>query len=246
MPTQEWVLKHRAGSMQVVHYLDYFFILCKTGHHPMLTPYECLSGAHSGAWYSFGGRKNRRSMPRTFLGIELDTVRQSNQLSENKIMDLTQCLKAMLAQHKVILREMQVLVGHLKFACKVVAPGRAFLQRFCDTMKDLNKPYHRHWISAGMRQDLLVWLSFLEGFNGVLFWRVELRLGANFLQTCIRIPGVWHIFLRLVVCREFAIELASRGITKDLKFSQLFPIVGVVWLWAESWANSVVTFWCDN
>ena len=36
------------------------------------------------------------------------------------------------------------------------------------------------------------------------------------------------------------------GIMRDLTFLELFPIVGAVWLWGEQWANSVVTFWCDN
>ena len=31
-----------------------------------------------------------------------------------------------------------------------------------------------------MREDLLVWSRFLEGFNGISFWRVEIRLKADF------------------------------------------------------------------
>ena len=43
-----------------------------------------------------------------------------------------------------------------------------------------------------------------------------------------------------------AIELASSRHYKGPYIFRVFPIVGMIWLWAESWSNSVVIFWCDN
>ena len=43
-------------------------------------------------------------------------------------------------------------------------------------------------------------------------------------------PDEWHTFKA----------------TRDLIFLELFPIAGALWPWANDWANSVATFWCDN
>ena len=71
-------------------------------------------------------------------------------------------------------------MGHLNFACQVVVPGRAFLWWLCNAMNGLQKPLHRTRIMKGMRQDMLVCINFLDGFNGVSFWTADISLGADF------------------------------------------------------------------
>ena len=58
----------------------------------------------------------------TFLGIELDTIQQASRLP-NKLKDLRKRIAMQLQKSKVTLRELQQIVGHLNFACRVVAPG---------------------------------------------------------------------------------------------------------------------------
>ena len=57
---------------------------------------------------------------------------------------------------KITLKEMQEIVGHLDFACRVVAPDRAFLRRFYSTMGSLRRPFHRTRVTIGMKKDLKV------------------------------------------------------------------------------------------
>lgn len=67
----------------------------------------------------------------TFQGVELDTVQQASRLPECKLHVLQEQIQVFHGQCKVTLHELQQLIGHLNFACKVVAPGRAFcLQLF--------------------------------------------------------------------------------------------------------------------
>lgn len=75
-----------------------------------------------------------------------------------------------------MLWELQVLVGHINFACKVVFPGCTFLRCLCDAMVRVCQLHHRVRVTTGMKQDLQVWLSFLEGFNGIAFWHEEVCL----------------------------------------------------------------------
>ncbi|XP_060110783.1 vomeronasal type-2 receptor 26-like [Heteronotia binoei] len=52
----------------------------------------------------------------TFLGIELDTVRQFSRLPEDKRVSLLARIRAVVVKRKVTLLELQQLVGHLNFA----------------------------------------------------------------------------------------------------------------------------------
>ncbi|KAJ7314031.1 hypothetical protein JRQ81_005924 [Phrynocephalus forsythii] len=78
----------------------------------------------------------------TYLDIELDTCRQAYRLPDDKLQDLTVRIQLMLNKKKVTLKELQVLVGHLNFACRVIAPSLVFLRRFCNAMVKLRKPHH--------------------------------------------------------------------------------------------------------
>ena len=71
--------------------------------------------------------KTEGPMPNiTFLGIELDTCHQYCKLPDKKLVDLQAGLGHLLRQKKATLRELEETAGHLNFACRVVAPDRAF------------------------------------------------------------------------------------------------------------------------
>lgn len=70
-----------------------------------------------------------------FLGIELDSIPMKSRLPEAKLVDLQSRMVELLGKRKVLLHDLQVVVRHLNFVRKVVAPGRAFLRQLCDTMK---------------------------------------------------------------------------------------------------------------
>lgn len=59
----------------------------------------------------------------TLLGIELDPVAACSRLPLDKLERLAELLEACIQAEKLSLIELQVLVGHLNFACRVVALG---------------------------------------------------------------------------------------------------------------------------
>lgn len=60
---------------------------------------------------------------------------------EDKLGDQSIWISTLLGKRKVLLRELQVVVGHLNFACKVVAPECALLRRLCDAIKGANHQF---------------------------------------------------------------------------------------------------------
>lgn len=63
-------------------------------------------------------------------------------------------LECMLTQEKVKVREIQVLLGHLNFVCRVVRAGRTFCRRLGLALLGLLLPHHHVRLSAGDKEDL--------------------------------------------------------------------------------------------
>ena len=85
-------------------------------------------------------------------------------------------------RRKVTLQEIQSLTGLLNFACTVVVPGRAFLRRLIDLTIGVRKPHFLIRLSKDVKEDLLVWQSFLSGFNGRSFFLADQWKNSNQLE----------------------------------------------------------------
>ena len=68
------------------------------------------------------------------------------------------------------LKELQSLLGHLNFACRVVVPGRAFLRRVDALTQKVQKHYHHVKITKEVRADFETWYHFLSEYNDVYFF----------------------------------------------------------------------------
>ena len=64
--------------------------------------------------------------PLKLLGIQVDMVQQASRLPDVMLVRVA----SMLQRRKVSLRELQEMVGHLHFSCKVRVLGHAFLHGF--------------------------------------------------------------------------------------------------------------------
>ena len=61
-------------------------------------------------------------------------------------------------REKCTLKELQSLIGHLKFACLImIIPGRPFLRRLIDLTIGTYKPYNFIRISKEARADMAAW-----------------------------------------------------------------------------------------
>ncbi|XP_054839956.1 uncharacterized protein LOC129332750 [Eublepharis macularius] len=245
----EWELQRRFKCRDTCHYLDDFMFIGPAGTAQcasLLAGFVSLAGELG---VPLAQEKTEGpSQVMTFLGIELDTVHQSLRLPTDKVRKLREILSAFKGKRKASLLDLQQLVGSLNFACKAVAPGRPFLRRLCDAMAALRAPHHKVRIDVGMRADIEVWEEFLSSFNGIIFWREELLVGAQ-LQVASDASGStgFGVFFRGHWCAEqWPREWDESEVVRDLTFLEFFPILVAVFLWGHELANHVVHFWCDN
>lgn len=66
----------------------------------------------------------------TFLGLEIDTVNMLVQIPVSKVQELKLLLQHWVTQKKILLSQLETLVGKLNFVSKAIPGSRAFNRRF--------------------------------------------------------------------------------------------------------------------
>ncbi|KAM9319925.1 uncharacterized protein PAF06_004366 [Gastrophryne carolinensis] len=172
----EWVVKERAGMGSVTHYLDDFLCVGPAGTricHLLLSTMLDVFGV-----FGVPVAHDKTEGPATvmkFLGIEIDTVGRVCRLPRDKIEDLVGGLEGALGVKKVTLVQLQSLLGKLNFACRVLPMGRVFTRRLSLATAGVREPHHFIRLTAAMKEDIRMWLTFLESFDGLAYWLDPVR-----------------------------------------------------------------------
>ena len=169
----EWILKNNYGIQHVIHILDDFFIAernksdCLTSFSTLLRVFMSLK-APVVASKTIGPSREIE-----FMGIILDSVRMEARLPQDKLIRINQLLDSFKNRRSVRLVELQSLIGTLQFACKVVVPGRTFLQRAINLTRGVPSRFHHIRLNKEFFKDLAMWQNFsLQMEWALLFSRV--------------------------------------------------------------------------
>ncbi|XP_053143317.1 uncharacterized protein LOC128341176 isoform X1 [Hemicordylus capensis] len=245
----EWALRREAGLVTTSHYLDDLLMVGRPRTNQCRHLLEVFQHLCADLGVPLAQEKTEGpSAILTFLGIELDTIVGCSRLPQTKLDTLRALLAFCIQARKVTLKQLQQIIGHLNFACRVVVPGRPFLRRLCDAVKGVRCGHHRIRVTAPMWADLRLWASFLESYNGVSFWRDSLLLEVVLqVQSDAAGGSGFGVYFRGRWCAErWPAAWVASGATRDLTFLEFFPIVVAIHLWADLFRNHTVRFWCDN
>ena len=105
----------------------------------------------------------------TFAGIELDCSKNEARLPHEKVEKCLLAIHSLLGRKKVILKELQSLIGLLNFVCSVVNPGRVFLRRPLNLTIGIKHSHHFIRLTTEAKKDLRLWETFTSSFNGKSF-----------------------------------------------------------------------------
>jgi len=106
-----------------------------------------------------------------FLGITLNVPESYSALPHEKVVRCSQLLHDASTREKMTLKDLQILLGHLNFACRVVVPGRTFLGALYACTKHVQQQHFYVRLSALAKQDIQIWKAFLTSFNGRSFFQ---------------------------------------------------------------------------
>ena len=136
--------KHNYGLQRVIHILDDFFIAersrlaCLTSFTTLLRVFMFLRAP------VVASKTIGPSQEIEFMGIVLDSIRMEARLHQDKLSRTYDLLNSFQKRRSVRLVELRSLIGTLQFACKVVVPGRTFLQRVINLTKGVPSRFHQN------------------------------------------------------------------------------------------------------
>ena len=92
-----------------------------------------------------------------FMGIILDSGKMEARLPEDKVERIRSALSTFQSQRSTALQELQSLIGTLNYACRVIPPGRPFLQRIIHLTRKVKRPHHHIKLTTGFYKDIEMW-----------------------------------------------------------------------------------------
>ncbi len=238
----EWVAKTQLSMPHLIHILDDYLMAASTFDQCRINLDRFLSLC---AYIGVPMMPEKTVGPENilaFAGIELDTLSMEACLPMDKTTKCKTLISTFLRLKKVMLREIQSLIGLLNFACSVVVPGRAFLHRLIDLTKGVKSPHHFIRLN---KADLELWQSFLLDFNGRSFflndaWNDSLSL--NLYTDASGSLGYGGIFDSEWFFGAWPDDWKQLNIT----ILEFYPIVLHVLLFGDKMRNQRITFFMDN
>lgn len=170
----EWILLNKCAISFVCHILDDFLIvepplpptppldsLCRASLSSMILTFKTLNIPISAS------KTEGPSQIIQFMGIILDSGKMEARLPEDKVERIKSALSNFQSLQSTTLQELQSLIGTLNFACKVIAPGRPFLQRIIHLTRGVKKPHHHIKLTTGFYKDIEMWKMFIDQWNDI-------------------------------------------------------------------------------
>lgn len=239
-----WIMESKFGS-ELVHIIDDFLFIGPPNSQ------KCSSSVKA-FMYTMKDMGVPLKMEKTiwpttcldFMGITVDTGAMEARLPPDKIEKCINLIQNFLSRNKVTLKELQSLLGLLNFACRIVVPGRAFLRRLYNLTLGVKKPHHHIRLCTGSKDDLRVWLSFLEKYNGKSLILEKIWLSADLLHlyTDASSKGFGCILDAEWSFGEWPNSWANDHIT----VKETYPIVLAIALFGEKLQNKCIVLHCDN
>ncbi len=196
----------------------------------------------------------------TFLGIVLDSLRQTLECTTARIAEISALCDDMVPRRRTSLRHIQHLLGKFSFAARVLPGARPFLRRLIDSMKTGGLPHHIH-ITSAFRADLLFWKGAMCLWNGRALWRKPAPFviatdasleGFGFhlealppLASTTALPDYLqpsHGYMGLFSPCHLHLISSHR----DIAWAELFAIVAALHVYAPHLENSTILFRTDN
>ena len=180
-----------------------------------------------------------------FAGIELDTILMQLRLLGDKLQKCRAAVRNMMGRRSTTLKNLQSLIRLLKFACKVVVPGRAFLHRLINLTIGVTKPHHHISLNHAARADLAAWDVFLSHFNGKALMLPTTWETSNYLQLVTESAAAAG-FGAVFQTHWFYVEFPTSWKRENIMLLELYLIVAALSTWGPQMSNKRLLLLTDN
>ena len=247
--TLHWILQTSYGMSNLIHYLDDYLVMeqpnsTRCAQHIRTFLHTCESLGILVALDELEGT----STTLTFLGIELDSIRQQIRLPQGKLKELLADLDNWSHPRTTTKRRLLSLIGSLSFAARVIPAGRLFLRRLIHLSTTAQQLHHHIRLNSEARADIDWWKTFLPDWNGRAFFVDTDATNAHDLDLYTDASG------RLGCGGYFQGQWfhhqwrPHQQLSKNIsiQWQELFFIVAAALTWGHQWSRLTIRFFCDN
>ena len=179
-----------------------------------------------------------------FLGNMVDAERLTLEVSHERKQELLKLVDKWLIKVTLNKKQLQSLIGKLSFITNCVRPGRIFLARLIQVLKEtLNTGVTM--VHPEIRKDLNWWKHFLPTFNRVsILWLQDVAQIDELLALDASLIGGGATHRKEFIHFKFPENINTA--TNHISVKELLTIVVAVKIWSEQLAGKVVRFFTDN
>ena len=179
-----------------------------------------------------------------FLGNTVDTVKMTLEVSPERKQELMQLINKWLNRKRLRQKQLQSLIGKLSFVTNCVRPGRLFLSRMIDVLKQCYKD-GKNTITQEFMEDLRWWKEFLPQFDGTAILWLQDKWGYDQqLASDASLTGGGAVFGKEYF--HFKFDETVLAETTNISQREMLTILVSVRIWAPDLCGRVVRFCTDN
>ena len=181
-----------------------------------------------------------------FLGNTVDTVKMTIEVSAERRQELLTLLQKWLNKTGYYLKELQSLIGKLSFITNCVRPGRIFLSRLIDKLKQQEQQKQtNNIIDQEMKKDLNWWLQFLPKFDGTsLIWLQEEYQEHSTIETDASLIGGGATYGKEFIHFKFTHDNLKQ--TANIAQRELFTILVAIKIWKKRLTGKLIRVKTDS
>lgn len=139
---------------------------------------------------------------------------------------------------KIKLKDLESVIGLMAFCARAIPSARAFIRRFYDVISSVkhSQPYYYVKVNQEMRSDALVWLNFLDNFNGECYLPATLWRSSDTLELFTDSAGNINLGCAAYLSGHWAQlqypdHWKDKEFMSDISFLELVPILMALFIW---------------
>ena len=191
--------------------------------------------------------KTKACQPSTrmiFLGVYFDTVKMTLEVTEERLQETLHDLDQWIAAKVIDRHTLQEIIGKLNFIAACVRPGRVFITRLLNVLRDL--PATGKIVTPEeMVKDLIWWKTFLPTYNGVSMMVLEEWASPDAelaTDACLEGCGGW--FQGEYFHLEFPEHVKTAA--GSINALELLTIAIALKIWKQKFRGKRIRIQCDN
>lgn len=179
----------------------------------------------------------------SFLGIWLDTEKMTMEVTPDRLEEIHKLLSEWLLKNSATLKEVQSLVGKLNFIACCVKPGRIFISRILNFLREFKEGVSSLVVPFELKKDLSWWSKFLDVYNGISILNIEEWTEPDeFLASDACLVGCGGVCQKNFFHCEFPWFIQEQHL--HINALELLTVIVCLKLWAKR--GKKICIMCDN